>query len=320
MTRRFAAVAILALSLVACDPTSPTISPAATGTTTPAPTAAPSTGASAEPSAAVQIDEPSYLAGDAFSLPTNEDGIQWLTPTTAPVMPNGQPAVRVAFVPTSCAFGDFRVQVDLGPPEDVWAASLHDAASGQSFAGTWPAAQVPECLEGRGRTYLEVGYHPLGPPTIHLAAEAVNVSGAPSGVELVPVYTSVDATQPSLTMASATSLEPRSGPEKPRKATPVEVVSTTFARATLPDGTAPDHVGFRLTGCRTDGPSFVDVTVQIGSTEPIPVGQCADGTFSIVERSLPLPAEGTPVAVLMAGGTTKSFVQVAEFQWRGDRN
>ena len=30
--------------------------------------------------------------------------------------------------------------------------------------------------------------------------------------------------------------------------------------------------------------------------------------------------EGTPIAVLMAGGTTKSFVQVAEFQWRGDRD
>jgi hypothetical protein len=34
--------------------------------------------------------------------------------------------------------------------------------------------------------------------------------------------------------------------------------------------------------------------------------------------SLPLPADGTQVAVLTAGGTTKSQVRVSEFQWRGD--
>jgi type IV pilus biogenesis protein CpaD/CtpE len=78
MTRRLAAVAILALSLAACDSTSPTTSP--TATKTPARTASPSTVASAEPSAAVRIDEQAYLVGDAFMMPIDEVGMSWLTP------------------------------------------------------------------------------------------------------------------------------------------------------------------------------------------------------------------------------------------------
>ena len=320
MTRRFAAVAILALSLVACDSTSPTTSPAATGTTTPESTATPSTAASAEPSAAVQIDEQSYLIGEAFSMPSNDQGLDWPTPTSAPVMPNGQPAVRVAFLPTSCATADFVVQVDNGPPEDAWETSLSEGATGQSSAGSWPAAQVPQCADGHGPSYLELGYHPLALEIIHLTASLLKVIDGPSKVELVPVYTSVDATQPSLTMASVVGLEPQPGPKKARKATPVEVASTTFARATLPDGSAPDRWGFRVTGCGSGGPTFIDITARIGSEEPVPVGQCSDSSYSTVEMSSPLPPEGTPIAVLMAGGTTKSFVQVAEFQWRGERD
>jgi hypothetical protein len=41
------------------------------------------------------------------------------------------------------------------------------------------------------------------------------------------VYTSADATQPSLTMP-ASSAWTAAGPKKPRKTTPREVVSTTF--------------------------------------------------------------------------------------------
>ena len=135
--------------------------------------------------------------------------MDWLTPSSAPVMPNGQPAVRVAFVPTSCATGDFLVQVGRRAAEDAWEASLREGATGYSSAGSWPAAQVPECADGQGRTYLEVGYHPLELGTIHLATSLRNVIDAPTEVELVPVYTSVDATQPSLTMPSVIGLEPQ---------------------------------------------------------------------------------------------------------------
>jgi hypothetical protein len=210
--------------------------------------------------------------------------------------------------------------VDNGPPEDAWETSLSEGATGQSSAGSWPAAQVPQCADGHGPTYLELGYHPLALEIIHLAGSLLKVIHSPSKVELVPVFTSVDATQPSLTMTGVVGLEPQPGRTKARKTTPVEVASTTFARATLPDGTAPAHWGFRVTGCGSGGPSFVDITARIGSAEPVEVGQCSEGTFSTVEMSLPLPPEGTPIAVLMAGGTTKSFVQVAEFQWRGDRD
>ena len=313
MTLRVAAVALVAaLSLVACDSTSPTVSPTSIAT--------PSTAASAEPSAAIQIDDPAYLAGDAFVLPKNYEGMDWLTPSSTPVMPNGQPAVRVAFVPTSCATGDFVVQVGLGPPKDPWEESLSEAFDEFGTSGSWPAAERPECAEGRGRTYLEVGYHPLAPGTIHLGVDLRNAIDAPTEIELVPVYTSADATQPSWTMASVVALEPQPGPKKLRKATPQEVVSTTFARATLPDGTAPDQWSFRVTGCGSGGPTWIEVSARIGDEEPVEVGQCSGPSFSIAQSSWPVPAEGTPIAVLMAGGTTKSFVQVAEFQWRGDRN
>ena len=315
MSLRLVVVALVAaLSLVACDSTTPTTSPAATGTN------GPSVVESAAPSAGVQIDDPPYLAGAAFSVPVNDVGITWNAPVPVPVMPNGQPALRVAFLPTSCATGDFFVQAGVVLPEDPWEASLDISASEHGSMSSWPAQQVPDCGEGQGRTYLEVGYHPLALETIHLAAALRSVTDAPTEVDVVPVYTSADASQPSLTMTSVVGLEPQAGPEKPRKATPQEVVSTTFARALLPDGSAPDHWAFRVTGCDSGGPTFVDITVRIGSAEPVAVGQCSDGSYSIVQASLPLPPEGTPIAVLMAGGTTKSYVQVAEFQWRGDRH
>ncbi len=310
--RLVVAAVVAALSLVACDPTTLTTSPAATRTNRPAPSAAPSAG--------VHVDGLSYLAGTAFSVPVNDAGITWIAPAPAPVMPNGQPAVRVAFVPTSCATGDFIVQAEIAPPKDPWEASLEVSATERGSMSSWPAQQVPECLEGQGRTYLEVGYHPLALETIHLVVELRNVTDAPTEVELVPVYSSADASQPSLTMTGVVGLEPQPGPEKPRKATPQEVASTTFARATLPDGSAPDHFAFRVTGCDSGGPGFVDITARIGSAEPVAVGQCSDGSYSIVQASLLVPPEGTPIAVLMAGGTTKSYVQVAEFQWRGDRH
>lgn len=321
MHRRWVAVAVAAaLSLVACDSTTPTASPAAR-TLAPSSSAPPSADESAAPSAGLQIDDPPYLAGDAFMLPVDFEGADWLAPTSPPIMPNGQAAVRVAFLPTSCVTGDFRIQAGIAWPQDPWQIALDEAVSEHSSFGSAPAPQFPECEEGRGPTYLEVGYYPLPLGTIRLAATPRNdITDVPTEVEVVPVYTSTDATQPTLTMPGVIGLEPRSGRTKPRKASPQEVVSTTFQRATLPDGSAPDQWGFRVTGCESSGPSFVDVTVRIGSEEPVPVGQCSEGTYSTAEFSLPLPAEGTPFAVLMAGGTTKSYVQVAEFQWRGDRN
>ena len=213
------------------------------------------------------------------------------------------------------------VQVDNGPPEDAWETSLSEGATGQSSAGSWPAAQVPQCADGHGPTYLELGYHPLALEIIHLAASLQKVIDAPSKVELVPVYTSVDATQPSLTMASVVGLEPQSGPKKARKATPVEVASTTFARATLAGRNGAGPLGFPRDRLRLRR-SLHSSTSPRGSAARSRSQSASARTvsYSTVEMSLPVPPEGTPVAVLMAGGTTKSFVQVAEFQWRGDRD
>jgi hypothetical protein len=61
------------------------------------------------------------------------------------------------------------------------------------------------------------------------------------------------------------------------------------------------------------------ISVEIGDGAPVEVGHCSDGSLRSDRISLPLPADGTRVVLLMAGGTTKSQVRVTEFQWRGDR-
>src|SRR4051812_34464046 len=202
MTVRLALVAIAAaVSLVACDSTSPTVAPRVNASS-PSAAAPASTIASAEPSAAIEVDDPSYLAGEPFVVPVNDDGLDWIAPASPPVMPNGEPAVRVAFVPASCAAEDFRIGAGVRWSKDPWEISLDEAATEHASMGSPPDVEVPECLEGRGRTYLEVGYHPLSLGIIHLGVTLPSVTDAPTKVELVPVYTSADATQPTLAMPS----------------------------------------------------------------------------------------------------------------------
>ena len=102
-----------------------------------------------------RADRRAVLSGRRRILAADATTRDWTgsTPTSVPVMPNGQPAVRVAFLPTSCARADFVVQVGNGPPEDAWETSLSESASGQGSAGSWPAAQVPR-VRGRARSDL----------------------------------------------------------------------------------------------------------------------------------------------------------------------
>ena len=331
MSFRLAGAGIAAaLSLVACGVTPPTAAPAATSQTastapglSPSGTLPASLPASLSASAAgtLGIDDPAYLAGDAFSLSVGEAGADWTVPSLAPIMPNGQPAMRVAFLPVSCATGDFTITTDAAP-EDAWETSLRAVGDSHPYEmGFWPAAQVPECANGQGRTYLQVGYHPLvALGTIHLVASLTNVTDAPAAVDMLPVFTSADATQPSLTMVGFIAFESVPGPEKPRSASAQEMSTYDFARTTLPDGTTPTHWGFVVTGCGPVGQGSIVITARVGSAAPVEVGTCSDGSLLSGEMSLPLPVDGTQVAVLMAGGTTKTHVRVSEFQWRGDRS
>ena len=61
------------------------------------------------------------------------------------------------------------------------------------------------------------------------------------------------------------------------------------------------------------------ITARVGDAAPVYVGTCSDGSFTSDYMSLPVPADGTPVVVLVAGGTSKSQMRISEFQWRGDR-
>jgi len=267
----------------------------------------------------MHIDDPAYLAGDGFTLSVGDAGGDWTAPSAAPVMPNGQQAARVAFLPASCASGNFTITADPAP-EDAWEASLRADGDRHHYAlGSWPAAQVPECANGQGRTYLEVAYHPFALGTIHLAVSITNVTDAPAAVDVVPVFTSADATQPWLTTIGFIALEPVSGPEKPRSPKAQEMSTSGFARTTLPDGSTPTYWGLEVTGCGPVGSKPIVITARVGGAAPVEVGTCSDGGYLSDKMSLPLPADGTQVAVLMAGGTTKSQVRVSEFQWRGDR-
>ncbi len=236
-------------------------------------------------------------------------------------MTNGQQAARVAFLPASCATGDFTITSDA-VPEDAWETMLGDPPGYTLTA--WPAAQVPECADGHGWTHLQVGYHPFAPlEAIHLVASITNVNDAPAEVEVVPVFTSADATQPSLTSTGFVAMGPISGAEKPRSASkPREMASYDFARAILPDGTAPTGWGLTLTGCGPVGgkpPGTIVITARVGDAAPVEIATCSDGGYMSGEMSLPLPADGTRISVSTTGGTTKSQVRVSEFQWRGDR-
>jgi hypothetical protein len=186
---------------------------------------------------------------------------------------------------------------------------------------SWPSAQPSGCADGQGESYLRVAYHPLalvGP--IHLVVDIGNVIDAPTSVEVLPVFTDADATQPSLTAVGFFGLTSTSGPEKPRSAKAKLLGAWDFGRTTLPDGSTPTQWGLRLTGCGPGGEKPFFITAQVGDAAPVDVGTCSAGSLSVEEVSLPLPADGTPVSVHMAGGTTKSQVRVSEFQWRGDRS
>ena len=322
-SRLVVAAIVTALSIGACGPTPPTTAPAPTGQaalTTPAPS--PST----SPDDALRIDDAAYLAGVAFTVAVGEAGAEWTAPSDLPVMPNGQPAARVAFLPASCGTGNFTITADAAPA-DPWVTGVR--ADGDAYPYTmesWPAAQIPECANGQVWTYLEVGYRPFAPRgTIHVVASLANIKDAPSAVEVVPVFTSAGATQPSLTASGLTiMLGPVTGgpippPDKPRGAKAQAIFTGDFVRLPLPDGTTPTRWGFRLTGCGPVGPNPIVITARIGSAAPVEVGQCSDGSMSN-EMFLPVPADGTHVEVLSAGGTLKSYLRLSEFQWRGNRN
>jgi len=312
-TRVAVAVITLALSLAACGTTTPSPNPASHS-------AVASGTQAASPVDALRIDDAAYRAGDPFPVPTGDAGADWAAPSALPVMPNGQPAARVALLPASCAGGDVTITADP-PPDDAWETVLREDGAKYHFElMTWPSAQLPQCANGPGPTYLQVAYRPFVPlGTIHLVVSTTNVDSARSSVDVVPVFTSADATQPSLTGVGSVSSLPVSGPEKPRSAKAELMSAEGFAVTSLPDGTTPTQWGLRVTGCGPVGGKRIVITVRIGGAAPVEVGSCADGGLTNDRMSLPLPADGTRFVVYRAGGTTKSRVRVSEFQWRGAR-
>jgi hypothetical protein len=322
MSSRLAIVAIIAaLMLAGCGTTPPSTAPAS-ATSAPAASELPASLApSPSPNAALPIDESAYLVGETFTLPVDDAGADWTAPSPVPVMPDGKAAARVAFLPSDCSTGAFRIDAEA-PPKDDWETTLQDDATQQAYTfGSWPGAQLPECADGRGWTYLDVAYRPIQPiAPIHLTATVTNAIDAPTAIEVIPVFTSADATQPALATNGFASLTASAGPEKSRGAKPKRFFSTDFGGMTLPDGSTPTMWGYELTGCGGPvGEPVVAVTAQVGDTEPVEVGACSDGSFQTSHMALPIPPDGTPLTVFLAGGTNKSLVRVSEFQWRGDR-
>ena len=234
-------------------------------------------------------------------------------------MPNGQPAVRVAFLPASC---ETDVKLEADPtPADAWEADLQGNGADAYEMRMSPSAQVPECSEGHGRTYLQVGYHPLTPfGAIHLAASVATVDGAPTEISVVPIFTSADATQPAFTAVGSASMGPLAGPEKPRPTKPTLMSSETFVGTPLPDGSMPTAWALKVTGCGGTSYDLMTVSVQVGTDAAIEIGWCSEGGGGSNVLSWPIPADGTTITVLIAGGTTKTLARVTQFQWRGDRD
>ncbi len=312
MSARFAVAAIVtALSVAACGVVPPIESPSGD------PPTQPSVTLSASPDSGLRIDDPAYLAGDAFLVPVGDAGADWTAPSSAPVMPNGQWAARVAFLPASCAASDFTITADA-PPEDDWETALRE--DNYDFT-SWPGPQVPECSNGQQDwTYLQVAYHPfIGLGVVHLVASVSNVIDAPSEVEVLPVFSSADATQPALVSDGSMSMGAIPGPSKPRSVKAQFFASFPFNATTLPDGTAPTSWALEVTGCGPVGGKPMVVTARVGGSAQVEIGTCMDGGMSSEWLTWSIPSDGTKVTLLLAGGTTKSHVRVSEFQWRGDR-
>jgi hypothetical protein len=319
-----AATVVAALILVACGSSPlPSVSAAPVSSASTAPGQPPSAGSPASSDGATLIDDPAYLAGDRFLLPVGDPGTDWIAPSAAPVMPNGQPAVRVAFVPASCptvAGSVLKIEADA-PPADDWETGLQAERSQDPYEiQSFPEAVEPTCANGHTSSYLRVAYRPLvSGGAIHLVATDDNVTDPAVELLVLPVFTSADASQPAIAINGSISLEPLAGPAKPRGAKPQKLFGTEFTAATLPDGTEPTHWGYMVTGCGRAGPTPIVVTARIGAAAPIAVGGCSEGSGTFEMSQLPLPAARTPVALFVTGGTTRSLLRVSEFQWRGDR-
>ena len=315
----------LGLALAACAPTPiPTPSPSAVATAqasaaaVASPPSSPSAVPSASPNAELPVDDPAFLAGEGFTVAVGDAGSDWAVPAVLAVMPNGQQAVRVAFLPASC---EADVKLDTDPtPDDAWEVDLEDNDAAGYTMTLRPSAQIAECSGGQGRTYLQVGYHPLTTDgVIHLVASSPAVDGGPTEIQVVPVFTSADASQPTLAAVGSVSQGALSGPDKPRPTKPTLLFSDTFVGTRLPDGSMPTAWAIKVTGCGGGSQEMMVVSVQVGSDAPVEIGKCAEGAASSGVLSWPIPADGTRIAVLIAGGSTRTLLRVTQFQWRGDR-
>jgi hypothetical protein len=324
-TRSSLAIAAVFASLIlaACGPSPQRSNSASPAVSASSASAQPPSGPSSSPDGASLIDDPAYLAGDPFLLPVGDAGTDWIAPSSAPVVPNGQQAVRVAFVPASCVTDpDAAVKIEADrPPDDDWETSLQGESSTHAYEiQSWPGAREPTCANGQGSTYLQVAYRPLVPGgAIHLTASSIGAGTPPTELLVLPVFTNADASQPALTMDGSVALEPVAGPAKPRSTKAQALLGTDFTAATLPDGSAPTHWDWQVTGCGQIGRTPIVITARIGDAAPMAVGGCSEGSGTFDMSTWPLPPDGTHISLLITGGTTKSLLRVSEFQWRGDR-
>ena len=239
MTSRVALAAIVAaISVVACGVTPPTTTPSATrqaiatpiaGSPAPAPTQSPEV---VIVSTTTPIS-PATPSRCRWATP----GLDWAPPLDAPVMPNGRPAARVAFLPASCAPATsrsrrIRRRRTPGRPRSSRTATStptprQPGPPPRCRMREWPGADVP----GRRRT---TRWHRPAPST--WSPRARTPTSTLSAVEVVPVYTSADATQPALTTTGDIEFGPIPGPEKPRGKTAQPLATIDFGRATLPTG------------------------------------------------------------------------------------
>ena len=216
MTRRFAAVPILALSLVACNSTSPTASPAATGAITPGPTTSPSLRCFRRTQRR-RADRRAVLSGRRRILPADQrPGIR-TGPRRhrRPSCPTDrQPSASRSFPrpargPTSWS------RWTTGRREDAWETSLSESASGRTLRG-FVACGTGAAVRRRERPDLSrLGYHPLALATVRLRLiELQKVIHSPSKVELVLPPPASTLRSPGIDHGRRRRLEPQSGATK----------------------------------------------------------------------------------------------------------
>lgn len=268
----------------------------------------------------VPASETAYVALEPVTLAIKDGVGAYRTPDALPTFgADAQPAAGFTLLPVCQPADAFSLKLDTPEGPVGW----DDLTTNATYAyGAWPAVeQLPHCDAGTSAGYLQVSYNQVAPGAD--VGVTVTSSAVPETITVVPVFTSSESGIP--WMASLETVS-HPGAKHPANLSATKVnplFSTQVDSASwyqLPDGSHPDHLSYRLTGCSDakapHAKSQMTVLVTVGASSPAEIGTCGGG-ISVSDVDLPFPTSGqAKVVVTSKGGSTGFGLRVSMFIWR----